>query len=332
MTLKKPEKQEKPTASHTPKHRPVAPSIPRKIKKPTHGQDIVPPGRVMPSPTARPVITPTLQGDNTLTKAPTAPMVHKRIMVSQPPSGIATQEEIQSIGLEVPAGKDTTHETGAPEIQAAALKASNRPARPLMVKPVAAGPTIAELLKAKQQSTDKSTEKPSAPIKSTVTSEPVKPAEADKTAIKPEKVIAPPSAHARPKPANKTPEPAQEQDADAAAEATADSPKSTDIVAPASPADSLTTPTETAKADSELDGLDQDLGTTDDKTMPAKAELYGGKSVLIVHERHPVRDFMAGLLVFIVGLAVILIALNFLLDAGIVKTGYKLPHTYLLEP
>lgn len=83
----------------------------------------------------------------------------------------------------------------------------------------------------------------------------------------------------------------------------------------------------------DIGSLQKDLGAEKpEPTPPPKAELYGGRPVIIIHEEHPILDFLRGLLVFVLGLVVIAAAVNFLLDAGIIETGYKIPHTNFLDP
>jgi hypothetical protein len=61
-------------------------------------------------------------------------------------------------------------------------------------------------------------------------------------------------------------------------------------------------------------------------------ELYGGKPVIVVHEPHPLATTLKWIFWFIVSVGLALLALNFLLDAGVVSVGRDLPHTNLLEP
>lgn len=361
-------------------------SIAREAKKASRSLDVVSPGKPLPSASARPVITTStpVQADNTLAPASAAkasatptvidvsrPMIRKRTMMSQPPTAMAASDSLQVAGDGEPSTASPKH----PDIEAP-IQATGRPAKPLLTKPVAAGPTVAELLSAKQQSDDDGspvtvTAVPTATVstaskteatasaakkvdvveadtdeqaaeaeESPQAEEPTNPKPQLVTLGKPKTDVAPVSTNKQPEVDDKADEEADDE-ADTAAKSDATpaatpaaSKTSDDTAADKAVADIASTPADDiATKSDDMGSLQGDVKADKPaETPPPKAELYGGRPVIIIHEVHPVRDFLAGLLVFIIGLAVLAAAVNFLLDADIIKTGYKIPHTNMLDP
>lgn len=298
--------------------------------------DVVPPGKVMPSATARPVITPTepQQPDNTLTQPGSAPLIHKPITLQ--PSGKADSEAAVAASLpdhdadkaaaDLGAALDELESAAptAPEVPAVLGDDNSKPKPEAAKADKPAGRSVADLLSAKQAAA-------AAP----------EPAEAEENA-KAETTEAPAEAEAKPEP-----EPEHKTSTHGLTIqplSSGDKKPETDTEAAAAPTETAG-PTDTAPAsgtDAET-RQDADTGTeladlndkskdklTDEALPPA--ELYEGKPVIQIHEAHPVRSAVKAVLVFLFILSLALLAFNFLLDAGVVSLGVEIPHTDLLEP
>jgi hypothetical protein len=317
-------------------------------RRPTVGEgqtfDIVPPSRVVPSATSRPVITANRpqQTDNTLvaetasTEVPSsAPMVHKKL----------------TLDITTPAA-DTT-------AQADAKDESGTPGAPLM--PAKPGPTVGELLSAKKSDaapepetaaepetssepeaepveepglkpdseTETEPETEPEPEKETAaagTDKPVEDAKSDETtdkdADKPagELKIEPPVTDDKPKETPEANKPAEEAKTE-----TAPADDTLAGVLTSEPA------AEPAEHSPEFNKALDDLKTSDEGKHPQEAKLYGGKPVIVVHEPHPVLSVLKWLFWFIISLGLALLVFNLLLDAGVVSVGSELPHTDIIK-
>lgn len=302
--------------------------------------DVLPPGKAMPSSTSRPVITPLQpeQSDNTLTAKPTAPTVHRELVLD-PQNGSAKDEP--AAGAEPAADIDIRLES-APELPD--LESVGTAKKPVAAKADKAGPTLAELLSSK-----KSTETETAPETETENEAAPEPAEAEAPAADVKAKETKPSPEDQPDekpPAKEAPADAEEPDAKKPAATTpdykpSDQKSDADVAAAKSQTanenlDKVLNEDETAAAPAEhsdeLKSALNDLDKSPEGKHPHEAELYGGKPVIVVHEPHPVRSALIALMWIILLLGMGLLALNFLIDAGLVSLGYDLPHTNLLEP
>lgn len=314
---------------------------------PNAGQsfDVIPAHKVVPSSSARPVITSSrpAQSDNTLTKHPSvmvkAPVqaepasIHlaKHTMAAAPKdisSGDVLLEDIAaSLEKLQPISKPSASHNGSVTVRVSgpmSEAAASTPSAPT-------GPTVAELLTAQAKAAPAPRPAPTAPV-----------VVAPTTVVGEKKIM----------PLTDT---AKQDDLASAGQHTTKvkAEKATDHVN----AHKATEPRATDKTDqkpahdSMFDGLDltQDRnpaaspdevphgdgvlpGKTDQLKQPGPATLYGGSSVLLIHEPHPVRTTFKYIFWFIGLLLLALVVLNFLLDAGVVSTGYDIPYTDVLEP
>lgn len=281
--------------------------------------DVLPPNKVMPSATSRPVITPSQPSasDNTLSQPGSAPLMHKPIAI-QPAatSGDEPSDSDQaatSLGDELqPDSQDTVADApSAPEVPS--VLAETQPA----------GRSVSELLASKQAAA----EAPEAPITSD-TSE-GESSEEPKASGEPEK----PTAAKAPSSRGVTIKPPETMHADTA-DTTADD--LSELAKPDEPArqtepeaadDPLAEKTETSHELAEIRN-----NSPQPAEEQAPPELYGGKPVIVTHEPHPVRSAIISALLFLLMLALALVVFNFLLDAGVVSLSIDVPHTDLLEP
>lgn len=275
--------------------------------------DIVPPGKVMPAASSRPVVIPAgpVQSDNTLAPAmaaETAPLVHKKTVLAVP-------KRIAQELAELPA---------TVAVPASAPLVVDKPLLP--AKPVAAGRSIAELLSAKQHS--KTPSKPAVAaaahvMKPKAVPEHVKPS---KSSVSNEVVPATPESDK-----SDTPDGPDTLAKSQTAGAPSSLPKLDEPATPAAEPDQQSDIKPASRHDADSDdplGLKQ----KEPAAPPAKAELYGGKSVLVIHEPRPFHTFMNVLATIILILLISAAILDFLLDAEILTTGYNLPHTNLVGP
>lgn len=276
--------------------------------------DVMPPGKVMPSATARPVITSSgpQQPDNTLTQPGSAPLMHKALVL-QP---TAPDGDVHQAAAELGATLDEA-ETAAPTApEVPSVLGGDKPP---------AGRSVADLLSAKQnavQAPEPKDEEASTPAIGLEPDQVAEPA-----AETPNKTS---SRGLTIQPLNTEDKPSDDKTADAKpdtdVEATPESATDTSVQESAAEADQATD-TDTQLAD--LNSKDKDAQS--DEPLPPP-ELYGGKPVIEVHEDHPVRSAINALLLFLLILGLALLALNFLLDAGVVSLNVDLPYTDLLEP
>lgn len=335
------------------------PAVPKKL-------DIVSSPAALPSATSRPIIN---DGH---------PLIRKRTMLSQPPSSMEVSDTMQAAGSDAETPADAASKVEAPSSASLINKLTSRPAKPLTTKPVAAGPTVSELLDIKQKAADeaaemsvklsqpavvndvtapsktpslvKSSETPAVTAAVETKSEPVspkpqlidstrpksedKPADkaTDEDDIKPEELTdSKHEAHTEKTEAVKPEAQPASQPAVKLKDDSDDKPADDDAK-PLPVADTDTKDSSSSGTD-DMGNLQKDLtAEKPEPTPPPKAELYGGRPVIIIHEAHPFLDFLKGLLVFVIGLIVIAAAVNFLLDAGIIETGYDIPHTNFLDP
>lgn len=85
----------------------------------------------------------------------------------------------------------------------------------------------------------------------------------------------------------------------------------------------------TGNANGQTDTLKAAMKDLDDKDGRPHYELYGGKPVIIVHKGKRLSGLMWTVW-FMVCLGLALLAVNVLLDAGIITTDYVIPHTNFL--
>ncbi len=276
--------------------------------------DIIPPGKVMPSSTARPVITSTqpLQSDNTLAP-PSAPLVR----ISLAPSEEDNAASDDRTGLE-----GLQPEPLSSDDKAAATSIPISGGREMLgIAPEAGaiepGPTVAGVISARQLSGGERVITPP---------DVTKPA---KTEHKSSQAGSAKAAGSDPKPI-----PGHEQEKGSEQEPGPD----IDLIAPSGPQEHDPSDSAVAAKPDEpatfKDAL-HELGTStvvEAESQHHEAKLYSGKPVIVVHEPHPVRSVLRVIVWFIICLAIILLILNFLLDAGVVSLGSDIPHTNLLEP
>lgn len=293
--------------------------------------DVIPPNRVVPSATSRPVVAPLLQADNTLIQPDTAPMVHKKTILKVPvsDSGHETDATEKPKPADGPAIGDIiqSQPPGPPVIQVAIRDHGDTPAAP-----TATGPTVAELLSAKRHAKpeDKQLDETAPPLPAAKADKPAEPKGSEAPEEPAAASAAKPMADIVASPAKPKPDVPAAKPVEVPAQPAMAPADQSDETAPATD-DTAAAPPQPAAA---TDDNDDPLGLARKEQAPPAEEpqLYEGHSVLVVHEPHPVRTALKAIFLFIFLLALALLVLNFLLDAGVVSVGQDLPHTDLLEP
>jgi hypothetical protein len=274
----------------------------RRVVKPATGPqafDIIPPSRVKPSITSRPVITSTQPpvADNTLTTPPTAPTLqlkHKELTLE--PSKSA--EDLKA----KPEGSVAT------------------PSEP----GVSVGDLIAKREKAKTEEPEPAADKQEP--QETVVEE----KSAEVTPVEEPEPKAEPESEATKSSANEqTSEPPKVEDvkppvADGAKSAGEDVPEDDFMRALR---DDHNEPSESQEHSPALKQAIQDL---DEKDGRPHHELYGGKPVIVIHREHGAKSALLWILWFIICVGLALLVVNLLLDADIIQTDYNVPHTDFL--
>lgn len=263
--------------------------------------DIVPRGKVMPSPTTRPVIMrgQPIQADNTLVQVPSAPTLEKLLA-----SNAKKAEVLKKRGFMSAADPQSAVLSPAPSLD---------PSLP---------PGVSPKVSSEVSSKNNGIVTTGAPVL-------LAPVVAEaKSRIVGERTIAPPSHESEPSAKKTTTEHLEESEASQLA--TSGGP----LVGPDEQSDNFEAAIEGFDDSDTPDTLSETTNNKDllNTTEPQEVQLYGGKSVIVIHESHPARDALKSLLWFIFFLGIALVAFNFLLDAGVVSTGYDIPHTDVLEP
>ncbi len=324
----------------------------RTVKSVGQSFDVIPANKVVPSSSGRPVITSIkpVQADNTLTKHPSV-MLKKtaaHTMAAAPrdiSSGDVLLEDIAASLDKLQPSADSQSSTRITVRTSGPMVGNSAVSSPT-------GPTVAELLTAQTKAAPATTTASIAIAPTTVVGEktimplshtPGASDGAKKPAISPPTgdVLTVKSNHVKKDGAE-----AETHNRDAKEHKVAAVKDKTDEKVDEKPADQpVDKPADDDdKIDNVLDGLDlsQDKkpvqdndglpGKNDQINPAATHQLYGGTSVLLIQESHPIRTFFTYLFWFIGILVLALVVLNFLLDAGVVSTGYDIPYTDVLEP
>ena len=346
---------------------PKKPAISKHKTNPTQVQsfDIIPPEKVMPSASSRPVITANKpqQVDNTLMQPSTAPpLVRRRKVVLTPPSdaqGDDASFEVPGLPIEDASqtGQPTAPELSsnvvkdalppAPGIEEILAKKASRAAGPKVVAPVASAPAPAS--PARIEELELTPDTPAPQIDDRI-DEPQPEAPAvdenlndDIPEGMPDLSVDSTDQPESPKPVDFVPEAAETVESKPQKEAAHEQkdPK---------PATRASEPKEDSveaalTEDKEKDGKPQahspalkealnDLGSdvpADGEEHPHHHELYGGKPVIAIHRHRGGSSAVAVILWLLVCLVMAVAAIDLLADAGIIEIPYNIPITDFIK-
>ncbi len=252
--------------------------------------DIIPADKVTPSATARPVITSSqpVQTDNTLTGDETGG--ETAVLKTSRGSFMTESPKASGVSEELLAEKSVKLSQSEEEVADRQDGAATE-----VDKPTATGPTVSELLAGKPKTLG-------------------------------EKTIAPPVHEPT---SDEEPSPEKPASAGVSSNPAADNPPSMPLTPETEPAEpDLASDDNSKDAAKDKDGLpDFKPLSESESTVLEEPQLYGGKSVLVIHEPQPLRDTLRALSWAFVVLLLLLAVGNFLLDAGIISVGSGIPHT-----